>query len=258
MSEWYDEDELFTLLVTNEKNILNTPNRIITPDYSDIWIYNKPIDKTIVHVYNRNFGCGLGDFIRGSITLSQCAKHFNVKFHISFSSHPISTYLKDEGMEDEELSPENKEIHRCDTGYQYLYQLLSQFVVSEDKTIFIQSNLMYPVTFVTPEIKAYINKCFTFKDEYYNTVLSIISQFEQYSVIHIRCVDHYIFGEYKDDNLMEKIASLNLDKNTIVMANNYSLKKSISETFGFYFIDKEAGHSDFKNYCPELYLTIIE
>ena len=256
-NEWNDV-EMFRLLVNNENDLKITYNRIINPDYNTMTIDSNPIDKTIVQVYNTKFGCGFGDFIRGCITLAQCAKHFNVKFHISMEEHPISNYLKNQDYILKELSPINKKIIRCCSGCKDLYKLLSEFVKSDDKVIFVQSNLGYLVNFVTSDIKEYINNRLTFKDEYYETALEYTSQFEQYTVLHIRCFDHYIFGEYKDDNIMNKIEDLKLDTNTIVMANNYSLKKLVAETYGFYFIDKHPGHSDISYYCPELYLTVIE
>lgn len=252
------DDELFRLLIENEDYVRDVSNRIIFPDYNVITIDSIPGDKTIIHVYNSCYGAGLGDFLRGSIILAQCAKHFNLNFHISIEQHPILNYMKNQEVVLEELSPLNKKIHRCTRDCKHLYQVLSQFMNSSDKTIFIQCNLSYLIKFVTPDIKNYINNRFDFKDEYYDSALQYTSQFKQYTVLHIRCLDHHIFGDYKDDNLIDKIANLKLDKNTIVMASNYSVKKSISEMFGYYFIDKEAGHSDLSYYCPELYLTVIE
>lgn len=266
MTEYLNEtdlngDELFRRLVSNADELNKSYNRIINPDYNVITIDTNPTNKTIVQVYTEDFGAGLGDFIRGCITLAQCAKHFNVNYHISLEQHPISNYLKNKEDVPEELSSLNKEFYKCgscDNGYTYLYRVLSQFMKSDDKTIFIQTNMGYILNFVTYDIKEYINNCFSFKDEYYEIALQYTSQFKQYTVLHIRCEDHYIFGEYKDDNLMNNISNLKLDKNTIVMANNYSLKKAVCEMLGGYFIDKEAGHSNLIGYCPELYLTIIE
>lgn len=211
-------------------------------------------DKTIVHVLNCNYCSGLGDFIRGSITVAQLAKHFNIKFQLTLQHNPISNYI----IHYENSPPVDKYIHRPELNFTWLYNIINDFMKTDDKIIYVQACSWYVSKYITPDIMDYMKTRFTFKDECHQAVLPHISQFKYYNVIQIRCMDKHFNKHYYDDNLIEKISELNLENNTIVMSSNYNLKKLISKMFGFYFIDKEPGHSDVTTKFWELDLTVTE
>ena len=116
----------------------------------------------------------------------------------------------------------------------------------------------YNINIVTSDIQNYINSCFKFKQFYYDEVNKLFN-LTNYNVLHIRCNDDCFNCDFNDISLITKIQILKLNKNTIVISNNYSLKQKLNKLFGFYFINSKAVHTaNSSNNLNDLYTTIIE
>jgi len=219
---------------------------------------NENCKKTIVHIFYP-YQKGFGDYLRGSILLAQYAKYYNINLILNVSPHPISKYLN---TETKSLSHTEKthviywSIYKTESDTR-LHSLISQFVRSDENTIYVVTDLFYNINLVTKDIKDYINSLFEFKQEYYN-IANKLFNLEEYTVLHIRCKDEEVTHDFQDNYLLTEIIKLQLPINTIIMSNNYPLKKKISKLFGFYFLDTKTQHSakisDYKN----LESTIID
>ena len=135
--------------------------------------------------------------------------------------------------------------------------MIQTFLNSEETNIYIYTNLFYNMNLVSQDIKNYINTFFTFKNIYYESVNKVFN-LKDYNVIHVRCTDDNMNNDFYDDYLFTEIIKLQLPSNTIVISNNYILKRKINKLFGFYFIDSRAFHTANVNYENELDSTIIE
>lgn len=97
-----------------------------------------------------------------------------------------------------------------------------------------------------------------FKQKYYDKVNKLFD-FNKTQVLHIRCTDDNFNTVFNDEQLINKIKSINLPKNTIIISNNYSIKVRMNKMFGFQFIDKPTIHvANSKILADELESTIIE
>lgn len=111
---------------------------------------------------------------------------------------------------------------------------------------------------VSDDIKNYINSTIKFKQIYYNKVNELFN-LKKYNVLHIRCTDNNFNTDFEDDYLLTEIIKLQLSSNTIVLSNNYKLKRIINKLFGFYFIDAKSVHTATVNIdYTDLESTIIE
>ena len=234
--------------------------RIIIPK-NRIDLYNNlntiESTKTIWHVLDCSNGNGFGDYLRGSILLSQYAKYFNVNLKLNVSRHKISKYLN---IESEKLTETN--IHSVcfnsnEDNDKVLYSLIQEFINSNEDNIYITTNLYYNMNLVSNDSKDYINSFFTFKEHYFNLKNQLFN-LDKYEVLHIRCKDEHFNTDFEDNYLLSEIIKLQLTCNTVIISNNYSLKRKINKLFGFHFIDKDAYHTAKIKGGGELELTIIE
>jgi hypothetical protein len=235
--------------------------KIINPNYN-VKFYNNinnNSDKTIVHVFN--YSSGFGDYLRGSIYLAQLVKFFNINLELDISRHTISNCIENKNEMNNIDKPIHSFYYNGDNEYTNKIKLLfliNKFKKSKNKKLYIVTNLNYNINGLSLDIQNYINSYFKFKNFYYDEVKKLFN-LTNYNVLHIRCNDDYFNNDFNDNNLISKIEKLDLNENTIVISNNYSLKKTLNKLFGFYFIDSKAVHTaNTSNKSDDLYSTIIE
>ena len=140
-----------------------------------------------------------------------------------------------------------------------LVPTLNNFIKSNEENLYITTNHFYDKNLITDDIKNYINSFFKFKPKYYDIVKNLV-KLDKYKVLHIRCHDNYFNKEFNSDKLIIEIIKLQWDYNTIVISNNYSIKRKLNKLFGFQYIDNSAVHTGNvteKNY-NDLESTIID
>jgi hypothetical protein len=245
--------------VVYDKNSKKIETRTIIPVNKMININNNlnmvNTKKTIIHVLDNSNG--FGDFLRGSILLAEYAKYFKINFRMDMSRHSICKFLE---YEQPKLLHSNKPKLICFNGGdtdKELKPLLVNFINSNSNNFYITTNLYYNINILTNDIKCYINSILKFKEKYYKIAKDLIKM-EKYKVLHIRCKDDYFNEEFIDNNLIVQIRKLQLGYDTIVMSNNYSIKKNLNKLFGFHFIDKSAVHSGNIIDYTDFESTIIE
>ena len=196
-------------------------------------------DKTIIHVLD--YCSDFGDFLRGSILLAEYAKHLNIQIKLNTSRHNLSTYLEKE-IEEIPSTEHINIIPITKTPENHLLPLFENFIKSDKDTIYIRTNYFYNKNLVTREVKEFINFSLKFKQEYYDKAKMLFS-LKKYIVLYIRCQDDNFESVIDDDNLLCQIIKLQLNNDTLVISNNYLLKKKLNTLFGFHYIDNIAIHS---------------
>lgn len=258
----YTIEEINSLLIQNRErykiglNIHNSESEMIRQSkYFEEQNINN--DKTICSVYCDST-YGIGDFLRGSIQLAQYAKYYKIKFKIDITNHNISKYV--DIVDNVNVYSRDKKIYVLSTNenINVLHSLLKNFLNSNDSIIYIISTSFYNITLVTPDIKEYINYAFTFKQKFYDKVNKLIT-FNNTKVLHIRCTDENFSTNFNDSQLINKIRSMDLPRDTIIISNNYSIKLKLNGLFGFQFINEKSTHiANAKNVNGEFDSTIIE
>jgi hypothetical protein len=247
------------LIEDNENNNYKIVNPIHNVNFYNNLNSNINSKKSIIHVLD--YSNGFGDYLRGSIFLAQCAKFFDINLKLDVSKHNISNCIEN----DNKTHNINPQIHSFfyvdDNTYSNkieLILLINNFKKSNNTHLYITTNLNYNINIVTRDIQNFINSRFKFKNFYYGEVKKLFT-LTNYNVLHIRCNDDCFDGYFNDISLISKIKNLQLNKNTIVISNNYSLKQKLNKLFGFYFIDSKAVHTaNTSNNSNDLYTTIIE
>ena len=214
-------------------------------------------DKTVVHVLPTNPYWGFGDYLRGSISIAVYAKFFGINFAMDMNSNPISEYFINKC--EDNLST-NKIFYFDNNKYHNIYLLFIQFMKSDEKKLYVTTNLLYNMKLPSHDIKDAINSFIQIKPDYYTMVEQLIN-LQNYNVIHIRCSDDCFNSEIFGNGikiLFDEISNLQLSCNTVVISNNYWLKKILNKRFGFHFIDKKVVHSALVTNSSDLETTIID
>ena len=260
--QYKDGTKLYGLMKKYTELSRENPIKIRNPGDGDTiihrYINNVNCNKTVICVFPNNPRWGFGDYLRGSISMAHYAKYFGVNFKMCMNTNPFGNYLNNI---DENIPPSNKinNITYHDKYYE-IYELFVQFMKSNENTLYISTNTMYNMKLPTQDIKDTINSFLTFKPEYYDMAEQLFN-LKNYNVIHVRCSDDCFntdLNNKKIITLTNEIKTLQLSSDTIVMSNNYSLKKILNKTFGFYFIDKKSVHTAMVTNSNELDSTIIE
>jgi hypothetical protein len=203
------------------------------------------LNKTIIHVLD--YSNGFGDFLRGTILLLQYADKYKSNFKMNVSNHYINKFLEDESIQSLDVKPQLVlfkcgKINSIEHSNNIVIPIIDNFIKSTDENLYITTNHFYDKTLITENIKNYINSFFKFKQIYYDKANKLI-KLDKYKVLHIRCNDIYFNKEFNSDKLLIEIIKLQLDYNTIVISNNYSIKKKLNELFGFQYIDNISIHT---------------
>ena len=214
-------------------------------------------DKTVVHVLPTNPCWGFGDYLRGSISIAYYAKFFGIKFAMDMNANPISEYFVNNC---EDNPPTNKIFYFDNNKYHDIYLLFIKFMNSNEKKLYVTTNLLYNTKLPSQDIKDIINYFIQIKPDYYTVVDQLIN-LQNYNVIHIRCSDNCFDDKITAKGLkilFDEILNLQLSCDTVIISNNYWLKKILNKKFGFHFIDKKPIHSASVSNSSELETTIID
>ena len=189
--------------------------------------------KTIYSVLDRTYG--FGDFIRGSIQLAYLAKKNGVQFRMNLNNHPLHSFFA-------HVEPKKSDmIFYMHYGLQpedHLVNLVEHLSTSKLQEMYVSTNFFYDKESIDQELKEKLNKMLEFHEQYQRVETPV----QQYEVLHIRTSDDdYIHF----DRLVERVRTLNLGPNTIVISSDYETKRKLHEMFGFHFLETQPVHTAF-------------
>lgn len=224
-------------------------------DYNQTDITNN-IVKKVVNVYQIDYkngkqSGGLGDFLRGCITLSVLCHKFNLDFGIDFNNHIIGNYIQsnqknnNNPQTNETISYENVKLIALNNNYQQDLEQIIQHINQTNReicylctTINIEQNLSLLSIYKfnnsniiknllpTSQITENINKIYA----YYGI------KSNEYGIIHIRGGDSFLVNKQFENDYMsslisfisKKIKSHKINsKKYIIISDNAVLKNYI-------------------------------
>ena len=207
-------------------------------------------DKTVVHVYlDKSFG--FGDYLRGSICIAQEVKRYNFNLKLDVSGHPIHHYMAN--VEVFQPSTVHKLFHSVDP-IETMAKVLDEFKASKDRILYIATNFFYNAPALTQEVKDYVNSSLKWKEEYY-TKAYLSLPLPCYSVLHIRCSDDNFINM---GSLIESIANLSLEHDTLVLSSDYAVKKKLENKYGYFVLDNKPSHCAFSTDVAELESVVTD
>jgi hypothetical protein len=219
-------------------------------------------------------GAGLGDILRGMLSVTEYCKGRDVEIEYCFTNHPISNWLKGtKGRTNYVFEDFTTHILK---SWENCYCALERFLNHPNyDTIYIESTML-PIQLVNAEqsqdfyrkeyfsdstIEA-VQNSLTFNDDFLadvNTILNSYSINSTFSVLHIRLQD-YNFVDFEDtlglpmSKVFEKVKRLSFNKETtIFMSTSRKLLHILKKKLGVHVRDTDAIHlGNFNDTTEEL------
>jgi len=226
------------------KTVINVYTKYIKPENYDIGMILTP---------------GLGDFIRGTITLLKLSKEMGFNVLVDLRYNPISNFLKTQDIDklylekvDENLNNLNF-LYFLDNLKNYIEESLehNDIVTLHTNAIITPANNFYNINTkndsLTEDEKNYIKNIFTPNDELKKYIdEKMINIPKNYEIIHFRLGDEYSFQSNNiPENILVKFEELfknNYNENTILLSDNKYFKNYIKSKYNVHIIDTDVEH----------------
>jgi hypothetical protein len=227
-------------------------------DTSNIECFNQnPIKKTVIFVVTQDIAgyivpqmgyfWGLGDIIRGMISVYQICKELNYEFIVDMHLHPISKFFKKKDHKYENFIKDRKDSVKFTSD-------ANEFIKNRNEHLIIYffSNHYYDLTIpLTEDCKNFIKEIFTPTDDleqYFNNYLKKIP-YDTFNILHYRLGDDFIKNDEKQNqsnpnHINEFTYNFNENKenNDILMSDSQNFKNHIKKINNIYTFDLDIGH----------------
>lgn len=240
----------------------------------NLWYINKEDEKILKKVivnhyfdyntYNLENVYGIGDYIRGCISLYNICKNKNYDFEMDYSSHTISNYLINKNFSN--LSIDKSKIKNLylwkENNIKNLSTIINHINKQDDLFIGITTNLWY-IPKIENDCLKFIRESLTPNDllekRISETMKKLSIENNKYISLHIRMGDEKLI--YKN-NMSKKYITIKdkfesyINKNfkdykVIVFSDDIDIKKYLNENSNFLYLDSKSCHLGMKNNRPE-------
>ena len=221
--------------------------------------------KTVVHAYKQNIkreNCpdtyntywGIGDCIRGSLTLFRLSKILNFNLVIDIRHHPISNFLIKKYHIYENIVDENINELKF---FQYLNNLqnyiensfINNDIVCVHTNAFINENEIY-FMYIDPlnnEEKEFIKNIFNYNEQcIFNFNLKLNNLNENFEILHFRIGDNYFLNNINlvNDDLIkfENVFKENYREGDLLISDNQFFKSYIKSKYNITIFDVAISH----------------
>jgi len=206
----------------------------------------KPKKPTVIHSYT-NFPSapGLGDFLRGSLTLYYLSKKYNFNFAIDFHNHLLGNFLITKY-----IKKPTEVLNYCNDGN--LYEVVKNLKVG--KPLYVVTNNHLVLNYTKEEgidhKREYVKQFFRFKKDFAIKVEKRINELgfklKEYNCLVLRLGDL----AFNNDTVIEKSLTKKLDKlydsgdlkDCIVLCENNKVKEILKKKYGLYNLGTAPEH----------------
>ena len=228
------------------KTVINVYTKYIKPENYDIDMILTP---------------GLGDFIRGTITLLKLSKEMGFNVLVDLRYNPISKFLKPQNIDKLYLEKVDENLDNLKFFY-YLNNLKNYLKKSleHNDIITLHTNAINILNLkdnfynintkndsLTENEKKFIKNIFTPNDELKNYIdEKMINIPKNYEITHFRLGDEYSFQSNNiPENILVKFEELfknNYNENTILLSDSKYFKNYIKSKYNVHIIDNDIIH----------------
>lgn len=237
--------------------------------------------KTVIHVYCQNIkrenidtdttSWGLGDCIRGTLSLFRLSKKLNFNLIVDLKHHPISNFLENNNTDYRNLIDTNISDLKFFFSLHNLQNYIENSLINDD-IVMVHTNSIWDlneiqntntVNSLPIDEQEFIKKIFipnnNFND-FINNKLSYINF--DYNIIHFRCGDDRSFNleNLVNDDLsrFEEIFKKYYEKNDILISDNKIFKNYIKSKYDVIMFDTEILHTGFQSDIKSIEGTLFD
>jgi hypothetical protein len=235
--------------------------------------------KTIIQVYKQNFSpenkehdsnIGLGDCIRGTITLYKLSKILGFNLIIDFRHHPIGNYIDTKNLEYVEYIDSNIDNIKM---FFWLNSLKEYILNNDNNIICLHTNAWYEekdiydtttVNSMTEDEQNFMKYIFQPNDNLNIKIKNELCNISNdYNIIHFRLGDfNGLINQTNipDEELIkfEDIFNKYYEKNDILITDNLFFKNYIKSKYNVNTLNTEIGHLGFTNEKKCIEGTLID
>jgi hypothetical protein len=233
---------------------------------SEIIQYNEK--KTIIFVWsqaysnivsdNTNNFFGLGDILRGTISMYQYSKKYNFRLIVDTQLHPISMYLKVQSHDYSELVKQKQN----DISFVYPDKIDNFLKTNPNDLTLVFSN-SYLISNITEDCKNFIKMLLTPKDEfkqYINGILESKPLPINHSILHFRLGDSLMIrGEQKNFDSIIQLMNKYKENTDVLMSDSERFKEHLMINFNDIFLYHiNIGHIGYKEHSSIIRDSLFE
>mgnify|MGYP000741753800 CR=1 FL=1 len=237
--------------------------------------------KTIISVYCkktknsstdlRNYW-GLGDMIRGTISIYKLSQELGTQFHLDALDHPISQYLKKQQVPYGYTDFIEKSKNNIYTFYKYFELndfvkrnlISSNFVAVHSNAVYKDRNSMIEDEnniFLSESDKALLLNYFQPTEEMKYLIDNYIKMFpEKYNIIHFRIGDDFFDGNINQTKLdqLENIFIKYHEQNDVLITDNGFFKNYLKDKYNCFILDTQIVHVGVSEDMSAVKETLLE
>jgi len=202
---------------------------------------------------------GLGDVVRGTMSMFQLSKKYNFRLIVDIQLHPISKFLKFNNSEYSELIKENK-----DNIYFFYPEEIENFVKNDTREVnflFTNNHLIEPIT---KECKDFIKNILLPKDEFANYIHNFLQSENinlSYNILHFRLGDSLLVRNETSTDFQIFIIKMNEHKEEkdILMSDSEQFKQYVkSANNNIKLLNTKTAHLGYEQNSDNIRDTLLE
>jgi hypothetical protein len=225
--------------------------------------------KTIILVWHTNFinlttdstnnFFGLGDVLRGTISMFQLSKKYNFRLIVDIQLHPVSKFLKYKKHEYSNLIKDNEN----NISFIYPEHIVNYIENNNEDVSFIFTNSHIMET-INDECKYFIKNILIPTDEFAKYIYDILKSKNiplNYNIFHFRLGDSMLVRNNNDMNFQFNLDLFNKYKenNDILMSDNVRFKENVMNIDkSIYLFHINIAHLGYEQHKDNIKDTLLE
>lgn len=236
--------------------------------------------KTVIHVFKQNIKqinsdgleydtmVGLGDCLRGTLTLYRLSKIYNYNLIIDIRHHPISNFLVINNNKYENIIDENIENFKffflLENLKKYLeFELINNNVIClHTNTIWSSDEITYNNNLLNNDEKQFLKNILIPNNIFYSYIQQkIFNLSENFNIIHFRIGDSKSFNNTLTEEeilFYENIFKKYYEENDVLISDNIIFKNYIKSKYNINIYDTKIGHLGNTNNLDEIKDTLYD
>ena len=237
--------------------------------------------KTVIHVYKQNIKqinadgfdidtmVGLGDCLRGTLTLYRLSKVYGFNLIVDIRHHPISNFFIINKHNYEDIIDKNIEDLKFFYVTQNLQNYLENIIKTEDiiylhtNAIFNMNEITNAINILTNDEKEFMKNILKPNDNFNNYIENkIINLPKKFNIIHFRIGDTKSFNNngltQEELENYENIFKKYYEENDVLISDNIIFKNYIKSKYNIIVYDVNIGHLGNTNNLEEIHGTLFD
>ncbi len=222
-------------------------------------------------IYNPEFVFGIGDYLRGCMSLYYICKNNNWEFIADYSKHSIFNFVDNKlsnPVETEEKKIKN--FFLCDNLNKSHYNQIYSYLVKNRDYKYVSTNL-FQIKKITEDCREFMKKSFKPNDILETEIQKYMNEFQikekEYICLHIRMGDEKLVSgddisskyERVKNKIIKMVEIYGSSYKVIVFSDDPDMKKYLNQNCGYLYLNTKSCHLGMKgNNLDDVRDTLVD